>query len=878
MENQKSARYEGARLIDALLSTRKVVSTQDIYDMLEEKYHLLSNVYAEKGLIPAVRDMKIYDCRKKYSKIYYEGIRKLKDDIQRLGIDSEKMLIVEPCSHCRRNFYYSYAEEGFSAYKGKDNKTNGLEDKNKKKEYSEDIAEAQYIRSIKSFINLQQANGAHISCRDIEKSVEKLKEILNSAEEEIINNNFSRSIKKLSSLKKRRGKNWVIEFANLLSEIEEDFRNYSRNIAYADLLIEYANFITNYNIQECCLHEAIYNDPVEFAQKMYQEAIDMTVRNKDKARQAQYLLKYGIFLNKTFQSDLLHAVCVESIKILEELRQTSDIDLEYSYALHLYANCLYNTSNRDESKKYYKAAFDIRAHLLNIDMKALNKINLEKIDLDDLCNFTNTINNLAQLYSEEGKYEEALALHEKALCINRICARIRPQLYNSYVAWSLKCIGDIYLSKEDSGKALQHYGKAYKFYKNLIEKQPKVHEYIEDYCSCASNLSYIYICDSEYNKAKNLIKESLSQAKYLATNNQTRYTVFYATELLKSASICLLLKKFKQAKKQALRALTIFKACRHSEKTYDIHLLNRKIILTDSFLANIYNYTYKSRKALRHSAEAVELSQIEFSRICNKQEFETYTAIINQHKNILLSIKNFDGAISLMYKAFETIKDSQYATPLHLIDIKKDITLIYSIYMKEYDKAVAIHEEIIKEFGKHIKMTKTHVEFLYSIAGCYHKSCNHSKHKATLTEAIELCNIIKDKDASLIGLEGNLHLSLATAITEENREEAYIHFEKAIELLEETTEPGDYYIGAYISYADALSETDAKKSLHYYNRAMKRYTDTIYVFRIIENLPKIDAIIKKIPKDTEKELVDETRMLMERCKTMTHEDFITNVQ
>lgn len=872
---------ECAQIIDELLSSRDVVETQDIYDELEHQYK-----FVEKKNRPSQSyketwkhsDRKIYEdaCTECYGSICKQAIQALYMEIRRKELNPKKILSVVPCDYNRDKYAYRYFQRGFSVFAIENHKSSTTTN-----------AIALVMKNAAKILEGQIGKGTdEVSPKDIERAAQDLINIINQLKDDTIDIAFTTYIERLSRLKIERPNNWITSFLELVGQVINEFHSLKPSLAYADLLIEYADFIINYNFPKDRLPENINCDIVDFAQDMYMGAISKALENNNKPKQISYLIKYSEFLFNTFQYDILYNVLRKVIKLCESIRDISNIEKEYASALNLYANYLWRIDKVIEAEAYFKKALNIRAKIAGYDVDTLEKVVENRPHLEDLFLLSTTIQNLAYVYMylyPNSVSKECQRLFQHCLEIRKECANRNPKIYRVNLASAYYNLGNLYIFTLEYDRALRNFEKALTIDKTLVIKYPEVHKYVINYSNCLERISALYLwIHKDYIKAEEAALDVVDKIETLYEYNPQTFELLYAEKLYWLSIIYDGTGKYDEALDSSLRALNVFENSNMCSDTSKV-----KVVYIKRLIAEIYAKKTMYTEADMFSSEALIMA--ERLHRGTKQSFNHYKLALQTRVSILQEMSDYNAAETVVCKGIELMK-SHYSNlnesqMLDIFEIKKEVAQIYRNYKKEYDKALAIYEEIRTDFIKHFEGSIAYADFLLEYALCYYDAKLQQKCKEMLNDAILQYDSIVDQNLMVKEKKGITHLYLALALTvDENYEESFKSYEQSINLLNKVYKSEPLSVGGYLAmahryYGLALEGSDKVKSLEQYNCAFDYYIELCEDANEINNvISELKSVISAIPKYVDKNIIDNTKKLVSRYKQREGIGYIESIE
>lgn len=878
---------ECAKIIDRLLSSGEIIETQDIYDELEKIYHWVQEfhinvLYNYEASLKSnnVKDKDKrrkdyeYKCSQGYSySVSKDALPRLKREILRQGLDPDLILRTVDGEYNKNKKRYQYTIKGFSAFSPDVDYSRKAQ---KKRRTANTIALFK-DNAVKLLMGQQERSDVGVLPRDIDSTVKSLIDILYQLKDESYNTAFNDHLERLSKLKKERPENWITSYLNIIVEVMNEFRSLSSTLPYADLLIEYADFIVNYSVPKEQLPDDIEEDLVDYAQGLYMGAISRSIENNDKIKQISYLLKYGDYLIKTFQYDLLRDISSKVLRLCESIRETTNIEKEYASALNLYAVYLRDSIGDIEAEPYFEKALKIRAQLAGYNVETFEKVSDNRPSIEDLYLLSRSMNNLAYVYlrlypnvSTKGH----LNLFQKSYNIMRECAKREPMLYRTHLATTLYDISTSYILNNKYDVAIKYLEKALKIDKELVLKSPEVHRYVIKYSGDLERISVLYLwIIKDYIKAEEAAIEAVSSIENLYTYNHQVYQYTYVDKLYLLSMVYNEIGKCDEALDKSLCSLAILESANTCEYQTEKRIINIK-----NLLAEIYVKKLMYNEADAYSLDAFIIAKNLYIRAKTKENFDHYKFATKNRISVLQKMLNYDAAesvisefIALLNSHFGSSRESQI---LDFLKIKQELALIYR-QNKNCVKALVIYEELRNVYIKHYKSTISYADFLVEYALCYKEAGQRMEYVALLNDAIfEYCSI---EDQTILvkknAATAYLHLALALSV-DGDYEEAFESYEQSISLYNKVyrTEPLSvvgYLALAHRYYGLALEDCDIVKALEHYITAIDYYIEYDEdVSEINEVISELLGVISRLPEDVSQNIINLTYVLINKCKQL----------
>ncbi len=139
-----------------------------------------------------------------------------------------------------------------------------------------------------------------------------------------------------------------------------------------------------------------------------------------------------------------------------------------------------------------------------------------------------TLNNLANLYSDTQRFTESEAMHKEALEIRRSLARSNLQAYEPYVAMTLKNLATLYYKTQRFTEGKPLYEEALEIYHRLARSNPQAYE--PDVAATQYNMGLLKMDMKCYEEAIPALEEALSIYRRISQVNSAQ-TQWYENSL-----------------------------------------------------------------------------------------------------------------------------------------------------------------------------------------------------------------------------------------------------------------------------------------------------------------------------------------------------------
>jgi tetratricopeptide (TPR) repeat protein len=250
-----------------------------------------------------------------------------------------------------------------------------------------------------------------------------------------------------------------------------------------------------------------------------------------------------------------------------------------------------------------------------------------------------TLNNLAALYDETQRMEEAEEAFGEALSIRRNLATTNPNRHLADVAVTLNNLANLYINTQRLNKAGEAFGEALSIYRNLATINPDT--YLPDVAVTLNNLASLYSNTLRLKEAEEAYGKALSICQGLAACSPGAYLPYVAMTLTNLANLYSDTQRMKKAEEAYSGALSIRRKL--AETNPSAYLPD--LALTLNNLANFYSDTQRKKEAEEAYGEA--LSTYRDLAVTNRESYLPHVAMT------LNNIANLYGATQRMKEAEE---------------------------------------------------------------------------------------------------------------------------------------------------------------------------------------------------------------------------------
>lgn len=215
-----------------------------------------------------------------------------------------------------------------------------------------------------------------------------------------------------------------------------------------------------------------------------------------------------------------------------------DLSLTLNNLAFLYAN----NKRLDEAEPLYLEALNINKRLAEDNPMAFES------------KVISILENLAILYTSTKRQNEAEEMFQAALDTNRLLAKVFPKVYESDLSRSLNNTANHYKEQKKYTEAETMYLEALTIRRRLASTNPQ-HEPM--LATLLNNLAGLYRDTQRITEAENIYQEALAIRKRLAKSNPQVYTNHVARTLWSLSYLYLYKKDFSKAEKHVREAISL---------------------------------------------------------------------------------------------------------------------------------------------------------------------------------------------------------------------------------------------------------------------------------------------------------------------------------
>ena len=172
------------------------------------------------------------------------------------------------------------------------------------------------------------------------------------------------------------------------------------------------------------------------------------------------------------------------------------------------AEYLYEQKQYSKAERYLESSLKLSRDLIKSDYSFVTYV-------------AQSLNNLANLYSDTQRYSDAEQMYEESLEIYRKLSKDNPQVYESDVAMALNNLANLYKNIQRYSDAEQMYEESLEIRRKLAKDNPQVYE--SDVAMALYNLASLYKNIQRYSESEQMYVESLEMYRRLAEENPLEY-------------------------------------------------------------------------------------------------------------------------------------------------------------------------------------------------------------------------------------------------------------------------------------------------------------------------------------------------------------------
>lgn len=395
------------------------------------------------------------------------------------------------------------------------------------------------------------------------------------ARELIFDKNLKDNIDKVVAMCNAKPKDWLKESIKTLDNILIEYKDFVSPLVYADLLVFNAGFITKYGLSNTFKqHKQLPESWICAIEKLYLEAIDISISHKSSRKRIQYSLEYANFLYDNRYFHLAGEYYHQVLSLSEKASKLDSISYEKAFADALYATALYHEefNELEKAQEYYQKAQDY--------YKTLRRRNIQDRYLSDEAK---TLNNLGNLFKTLYNFDRAKSHLENS-------KKIYENLLRQDVKYKIQCVivhrnlALVYGLLGDNNAAYNEIKYALKAITDLAENDPD--EYNCDMAYLLLDYAALNSWRGDSRDTMSKYEQSLSLFRELAVVNPDKHIGRVAWTLNK---FVIFHKMYRNYASQALpyfkEALEIYEALADkSSRVYDSSVARALNLLADTYM------------------------------------------------------------------------------------------------------------------------------------------------------------------------------------------------------------------------------------------------------------------------------------------------------
>lgn len=330
----------------------------------------------------------------------------------------------------------------------------------------------------------------------------KLRANLNKTQQEIIyDKNLKDKVSLIISLCDSKSRGWLKKCIELLDTIIIEYKDFVSPLAYSELLVFAANFITKYGLTDNYRqYKKLPSSWIKTIGNIYLQAIDLAKGVKSYEAEGKYLLEYATFLYDNRQFQLSGKYYREALKLYENTININNPSRQKAYADAIYSLALYQEelNELNEAKEGYELSLKLRRVLAETQEKYRGDV-------------AKTLNNLGNLYKTLFEYDKAEICLKESYDIYKLLTLRDPSLRLNRVI-SLRNLALIHNLLEDDNQAISEISASLKTISTMAAKEPDEYNcdlayLLLDYAVLYSRKNNYFEANTKYNQALVLFRD-----------------------------------------------------------------------------------------------------------------------------------------------------------------------------------------------------------------------------------------------------------------------------------------------------------------------------------------------------------------------------------
>lgn len=224
------------------------------------------------------------------------------------------------------------------------------------------------------------------------------------------------------------------------------------------------------------------------------------------------------------------------VALLQSLRKSEPIDpnglSELAIALNNLATVYDDTKRLDEAERLYNEALEISRPLARASPRFLPLV-------------TATLNNLGGVYGRTRRHDDAERTFKEILEVYRELERTNPSTYSVLVAVTLDNLGGCYLATQRLTDAERIYTEALEIHRKLVKEDPAAYRSGE--AMTLSNLGALYHEMHRFEDARQVVEEAVQIRRELTQLNPAANRTYLVVALMRLSALYRDLKRSEDA-------------------------------------------------------------------------------------------------------------------------------------------------------------------------------------------------------------------------------------------------------------------------------------------------------------------------------------------
>ena len=402
------------------------------------------------------------------------------------------------------------------------------------------------------------------------------------------------------------------------------------------------------------------------------------------------------------------------------------------------AEYLYEQKQYSKAERYLESSLKLSRDLIKSDYSFVTYV-------------AQSLNNLANLYSDTQRYSDAEQMYEESLEIYRKLSKDNPQVYESDVAMALNNLANLYKNIQRYSDAEQMYEESLEIRRKLAKDNPQVYE--SDVAMALYNLASLYKNIQRYSDAEQMYVESLEIYRKLSKDNPQVYEPYVAVALIALANLYSDIQRYSEAERMYVESLEIYrKLAKDNPQVYEPY-----VAAALNNLANLYKNIQRYSESEQMYVESLEIYS-ELSKD-NPQVYESDVAMaLYNLASLYKNIQRYSESEQMYVESLEMYRRLAEENPLeYKLNVVMIVNSLKNIYVEQNDYVNAVlycEEEVIlcKELAKNDNVYYyNYLESLIYMTLLYSEINEFSKQYDINEELLPLLKIEYNQKSSMYG-------------------------------------------------------------------------------------------------------------------------------